>query len=380
MQGGVGAYSQKLAEGLTALGHEVHIITSRSARADENNRDWRSLKDGQKQEYGILYPVAGKWGWRDVNRMADIAVRHKLQTLNIQYQAAAYNMWLPAINFAPRRINGICPIVVTFHDLRYPYLFPKAGKWRPWVVEQLASQSAGSIATNAEDFSRLKRMSPQTANIPIGSNITVHDTDDAQIADIRRGLNVPADDYLLGYFGFLNPNKGADMLIRALAGCEENVHLVFVGGQTGDSDNATNAKFRTQIKEMINDLKLSHRVHWTGFLPDEQVSAYLKSVDLIVMPYRDGISLRRGTIMAALAHGRPIISTEPNDPNSPFVHGKNCWLVDQGDNSDLMWSIKMALKNAGIRGRLAENALELSKQFSWQAIAQKTADFYQSLI
>ena len=46
--------------------------------------------------------------------------------MNIQYQTAAYGM-SPFIHFLPDALRPI-PVVTTFHDLRFPYLFPKAGR------------------------------------------------------------------------------------------------------------------------------------------------------------------------------------------------------------------------------------------------------------
>jgi hypothetical protein len=62
---------------------------------------------------------------------------------------------------------------VTFHDLRVPYLFPKAGPLRRWIVYHLARSAEGVIATNDEDFHRLltEARPRRLALIPIGSNI-----------------------------------------------------------------------------------------------------------------------------------------------------------------------------------------------------------------
>ena len=49
------------------------------------------------------------------------------------------------------------PVVVTFHDLRVPYLFPKAGRLRPAAVTHLARAAAGVIATDPADEAELKQ-------------------------------------------------------------------------------------------------------------------------------------------------------------------------------------------------------------------------------
>src|SRR5690606_18361362 len=148
--------------------------------------------------------------------------------------------------------------------------------------------------------------------------------------EIRQSLGLQPQDTLLGYFGFLNESKGADTLIEALAGLDGRFHLIFIGGQTGASDAANNQAFLAGLQAQIEALGLADRVHWTGFLSDARVSAHLQAADLLVMPYRDGASLRRGTLMAALAHGRPLITTTPTAP-STLISGENCCLVPVGD-------------------------------------------------
>ena len=131
---------------------------------------------------------------------------------------------------------------------------------------------------------------------------------------------------------------------------------------------------------LIQELGLAARVHWTGFLDEEEVSLYLKTADLMVLPYRDGISLRRGTLMAALAHGRPIISTEPGQPMPPLVHGANVWLVQRGDASALVEAIRHLAQHPEQRERLSQGAAKIAREFTWERIAAETAAFYREIL
>ncbi len=385
LQGGVGAFTQELARGLHALGHEIHVITSRAARPAPPGGErlsWRALNDPVALPYGWLHPRARRWGWGDVGMIAELALRYELNVINIQYQAAAYNMRSPAINLAPWRLRGLATIVATFHDLRVPYLFPKAGGLRQATVRWLATGGHGAIVTNRPDYQKLLSwgVAEETVRqIPIGSNISATPVSPEDIVAVRRRLGVRPADALLGYFGFVNPSKGADLLLRALARLPQHAHLVFVGGRTGSSDRATNQAFQEELDALIAQLELGERVHWTGFLDDAGVSATLQASDLIVLPYRDGVSLRRGTLMAALAHGRPILSTLPPEPVPELRHGDNIWLAPPDDVAALAEAAAALLAEAPLRARLGEAALATSALFSWEQIAAETASFYQEL-
>jgi glycosyltransferase involved in cell wall biosynthesis len=110
------------------------------------------------------------------------------------------------------------------------------------------------------------------------------------------------------------------------------------------------------------------------------VSTYLHTADLIVMPYRDGVSLRRGTLMAVLAHGRPLITTQPATPTPELVHGQNCWLVPANDEGALAPAIEQLLAEPARRQSLGQNAAQVADLFTWDKIAVQTAAFYQQLL
>jgi glycosyltransferase involved in cell wall biosynthesis len=53
----------------------------------------------------------------------------------------------------------------------------------------------------------------------------------------------------------------------------------------------------------------SARVHATGYLPTTELARYVGACNLLLQPYPDGITSRRTSAMAALALGRPIVTT-----------------------------------------------------------------------
>ncbi len=395
MEGGVGAFTAELARALHQMGNTLHIITSREARPPDAPRRFSATREPIPLDFAQLHPYVHRWRWPSLGSIADIVLRYELDVVNIQYQPAAFNMNSASINFLPWRLKNVAKTAVTFHDLRVPYLFPKAGWLRQTAVNFLARPADGIIATNPADYQSLlptiqspffqrrgaeaQREKP-VAQIAIGSNITAHPTNHIEIAEIRRGLELNDEDVLLGYFGFLNESKGADTLIQALAQLDDRFHLLFIGGQTGASDASNNQAFLAGLQAQIEALGLAERVHWTGFLTDARVSAHLQAADMLVMPYRDGASLRRGTLMAALAHGRPLITTEPQAPTPQLRPGENCCLVPVEDAAALVTAVQTLASDQKLREAIGQGAAQLAQHFSWEKIAQETAVFYESLL
>jgi glycosyltransferase involved in cell wall biosynthesis len=379
MQGGLGDFSHELATALAELGHELHVIS----RTDCVERSPTSRI--------AIHPVVPNWGWRSYSRVTDLSRRLNLDVLNIQYQSAAYDLH-PAINFFPwraslRRGQDRAIIVVTFHDLKFPYLFPKAGPLRDWVVTLLARHADAAIVTNrADELALNARRVGRVARIPIGSNIAPTPLADYHPNAWRAKWDLSPEDFVIGFFGFFNARKGIETLVRALAILKAespnpkspNHRILFIGGAVGSSD-ATNRAYAEQIKALIVKLNLADRVHYTGFLPDAEVSAAFAATDLCVLPYDGGISFHHGTLMATLAHGRPIVSTLPPVELPELVHGENVWLVPPQDPEALSAAIATLAADPERRRRLARGAAELSAQFSWERIAARTVDLFESV-
>ncbi|MGB9881009.1 MAG: glycosyltransferase, partial [Anaerolineae bacterium] len=148
MQGGVGDFTHELGRALMELGHKVAVVTSRRAQTQ------LSRVSGATTPEPAVYPVIRKWNWMSWRNILHVAHAFQSDVLHIQYQTAAYGMH-PAINLLPLRLRlkeRRPRIVVTFHDLREPYLFPKAGMVRKWVNLLLARWSDAAIVTNIEDY------------------------------------------------------------------------------------------------------------------------------------------------------------------------------------------------------------------------------------
>ena len=84
--------------------------------------------------------------------------------------------------------------------------------------------------------------------------------------------------------------------------------------------------------------------------------------------------------MAALAHGLPIISTQPTVPNPALTDGENIFLVPADDPRATADAAEKLITAPGLRAQLALGALELAKNFGWERIAAQTAQVYSGLV
>lgn len=362
MQGGVGAYTQILARTMADQGHEVHVLASTKA-AESDPRI-------------VLLPSIRRWNIASLGEIREWTQKHRLDVVNIQYQTAAYGM-SPVIHFIPNVVGSV-PVITTFHDLRFPYLFPKAGRLRDWIVMHLARASDGVIATNHEDMNRLSHL-PCAALIPIGSNIlqTLPEGFDPQ--PFRKQAGTTDDDLLLAYFGLINQSKGLDTLLHAVASLRKHdipARLIIIGGEAGSSD-PTNAAYQREIQSLIDQLNLAPYVYTTGFVDEAAVGKFLAASDVVVLPFRDGASYRRGSLMAAIRYGCAIVTTQPAVEIPAFTDGENMLLVPPDDSEALHHAITRLYQSPELRQRLSAGAHQLASHFEWANIARDTVAFFE---
>ncbi len=402
-EGGVADYTRCLAEALAARGLAVDVHTRKRAGSSETRR--RRRGNGTQESAAptrrsaaeariTVFRVAGVWRWSVASALRSLTALTQPDVLHIQYQTAAYGMH-PGINLAPwwlRRTEAV-KLAVTYHDVRVPYLFPKAGRLRRWVTLLPARWAHLTVATNAADYAAIAAEGRpwRLELVPIGSNIPDAPPPDYDRAAWREAVGIGPGMSLVAYFGMLNASKGARDLVGALAALRRagrDLRLVMVGATVGASD-PTNIAYRATVKADMADVGLSEAVIWTGHLPSAEVSAWLRAADVIALPYADGASYRRGSLLAALAHGRPVVTTAPpppdgttslEDPLPPLVDGISARLVPPGDPAALAEGLAQVLDDPALATRLSEGARGVATHFGWEAIAERHEALYRELV
>ena len=132
--------------------------------------------------------------------------------------------------------------------------------------------------------------------LPVPANVDVV-RDAAKVAKIRAEL-APSR-FLIGHFGTFGAPI-TDLLEKIvpflLRGTDASLILLGSGGK----------EFRESLIRLHPDL--ASRLHATGYLDDAALSCFLSACDVMIQPYPDGLTARRGSALAPLAHGRPVIS------------------------------------------------------------------------
>ncbi|MCS6937685.1 MAG: glycosyltransferase family 4 protein [Roseiflexaceae bacterium] len=368
MPGGVGDYTRNLGMALLQRSHEVVVLTGAVNGAED------------RQPLRVIRLPLRRWDWRCWRVVRRALNDLKPDVLHIQYQTGAYGMH-PAINLLPQRLRleaNRPHLVVTAHDLLPPYLFPKAGPLRNWVTRRLMLDVDAVVATNDADEAQLRRWGAgrgdhTLAVIPIGANIAVAPPPAWNRQEWRARLGIAPEMTLIAHFGLMSRSKGVDTLIQALARLPETFRLIVIGGEATASQDRM---YADEVRRQVAALRLSERVVITGYCDDATVSAHLLAADLAALPFTDGASFRRGSLLATLAHGVPTITTPGSASLADQTH---VFLTPPGDPDALAGAIMRLASDPALRERLSAGGAALAAQFSWKAIARQHEELYGKL-
>jgi len=135
--------------------------------------------------------------------------------------------------------------------------------------------------------------------LPVVSNIPV--VNDPEAIRAVRSQYVSTEGSIVGHFGAYDRDN-IELLFASVSPLVGNgsKHVLLLLGKGGE-----------RVRDKFIDLhpEMKERVHATGALDALDLSLHLGACDVMLQPYVDGVSSRRGGTMAALAHGLPVITT-----------------------------------------------------------------------
>jgi glycosyltransferase involved in cell wall biosynthesis len=166
------------------------------------------------------------------------------------------------------------------------------------------------------------------------------------------------------FFGMVQPYKGIDNLLAAFAALPSDLdaQLVIVG-------ECRDSSLKAALTELASRSPRDVRLHLKR-VPDGEVSQWLESADVVVLPYRQ--TTTSGSAMLALSHGRPLVV--PDLPGLTELPDDGVVRYD-GTLSGLTNAlVDLILADASVFARMSAAGYAYCSAISWSAIAKMTLD------
>ncbi|MBI4894338.1 MAG: glycosyltransferase family 4 protein [Candidatus Aenigmarchaeota archaeon] len=181
------------------------------------------------------------------------------------------------------------------------------------------------------------------------------------------------------YAGRLIPSKGIDYLVRAFAKVTQRHRksvLILIG----------QGHMEKRLRELVAELKISDKVVFTGYVPDDKMSAYYTLADVFVLPpvYKDSLGGYApepggfGLVLAeAMACDTPTIATRVDTIPYWIKDGHNGLLCDPNDSKCLEKKINLLIESKAVRDRIVRNAKEIVyEKYSLEKVADQMEEVY----
>ena len=197
--------------------------------------------------------------------------------------------------------------------------------------------------------------------------------DPAQFADPHSDEPDAADDsFRIGFAGRLVPEKGVLDLWEAFLPLANRAVLVLLG----------EGPLRDTILQQAATAGIAHRVEMPGYVPYAQMPAWLKSLDVLVLPSRTTTIWKEQfghVLVEAMLAGVPVIGS--NSGAIPEVIGKAGLLFPEGDVPALRERLVFLAEHPEEHRRLADTGTQrVLQHFTDAAIAQATLRVYEQVM
>ena len=205
--------------------------------------------------------------------------------------------------------------------------------------------------------------------IPDGIDIPDHLPDAAARQATRAKWGMSGREFVVGHLGNLSAEKGLDIAMRAFEILAEQVPeaRLVLGGALSANDIAAVG--------LAGPLS-GGRILLAGYQDD--LFEFFSGLDLYIMPSRsEGLG---SSALLAMAHGLPVIATKVGGLPEIVEEGKTGWLIEVESPKALANAIAAAAADAGRLTKMGCNARERAKDFSAQAMVERTEALYNRLI
>ncbi len=363
---GYGRFLRELLPPLAADGaHDYRLFVDEATAASIELPDMPVCRLGTRESQAAAASARGSRGLGDMLRMGRGVAAERLDAF-----------YFPSV-FSYFPIPSRLPVAVAIHDTiperHGRVVFPDwrtrlfwslkshLARWQARTIITVSEYARGRIAQEMGIAAERIHVTPEGPSPAFSVP-----ADRAPLHAWLGGRGLPVDAPYLLYVGGFNPHKNVIGLVRALGrvALPEDLHVVLVGDYQGDTFHGNVSAIRREITLG----GLTDRVHWAGFVPDEELrQLYAGALALVLPSLEEGFGL---PAVEAAACGTPCVATIES-PLPEVLQGGGLFFDPMADGA-LEACLPILWRNPERRDALAQTALERANALSWKVTAEAT--------
>lgn len=175
---------------------------------------------------------------------------------------------------------------------------------------------------------------------------------------------------------YYKPHQKNDKITIALIGSEE-AEFKKVGNILDAIEIIKNKGYNIDIKWITPTTPKKRKIEAIVNPPQIEIGNTLRSADIYVCASMyEAFCL---PVLEAMTCGAAVITTN-NGGNMDFVEdNKNALLIEKDNVQDIVEKIEILLNDENLRHSISENAVETSKQYSWDSTMEKIIEYYKKV-
>jgi len=249
--------------------------------------------------------------------------------------------------------------------------------------EQVVAASAALIANTAAESASLVSLYDACPDnvyvVPPGVDLSTYKLNGGKKAS-RKKLKIADDALMLAFVGRIQPHKGPEVLIRAVAEMlkhtpvlRSKLKTIIMGGASGNGSQEPE-----RLRSIAHFLGVSDVIEFMPPVPHEELSDWYRASDLVCVPsYSESFGL---VALEAQACGTPVVATAIGGLRTAVADGISGSLVDGHDPRAWSAVISRLLMEPERRLILSMGAVEHASHFGWDATARGTLDVYDRVL
>ena len=236
-----------------------------------------------------------------------------------------------------------------------------------WFERYVFAHAAGAIAGN-EEAAQVCRAKGYTGDMAV---IPQFGVDEAVFCPEEGHVRRAESPFTIGYAGRLVPEKGIDLLLRAVAGLPDHARLVVIGS----------GPERDPLKRLAAELGLGPRVEFRDPAPSTQMPQVYAGLDAFVLPSRTQSNWKEQfgrVLIEAMACGVPVVGSTCGE--IPNVIGDAGLVFAENDAGALRAQLACLIDSADLRADLARRGrARVLAHYTMRRIADQTVEVYRQL-
>jgi D-inositol-3-phosphate glycosyltransferase len=243
-------------------------------------------------------------------------------------------------------------------------------------IAHCADLTVVSTEAEAEDLRRAYRVPPSGLHV-VAPGVDL-ETFRPLPKDLARLLVGHPDHRLFVFAGRLEPLKGVDVILRALAlltagGRHADARLVVLGNDAGAGSGE-----RDRLRRLAAELGIAGSVEFPGSVPQHRLANYYAAAEACLMPsYSESFGL---VGLEAQACGTAVIASNVAGLASVVRDGVTGFLVDEHDPAAYAERMCRVLETPRLAEELGKRGSRLAQGFSWDRTADRLLERFSTLI